>query len=90
MAPWCGFTMVAVPASCCKGNQIFGPGVVCLSTCAWSAPQEPGEIGSLDKRGDSNVLTLDKGSSKRKHVRRPEPATSIRAAPIYNLVWRHL
>ena len=27
-------------------------------------PKEPGEIGTLDRHGDVNVLTLDKGSSK--------------------------
>ena len=31
---------------------------------AWFDPVNPGEIGSLDKHGNPNVLTLDKGSSK--------------------------
>jgi biotin/methionine sulfoxide reductase len=40
------------------------PGVVCLSTGAWFDPVDPADIGSLDKHGNPNVLTLDKGTSK--------------------------
>ena len=40
------------------------PGVVQLSTGAWYDPLEPGQIGSLDKRGNPNVLTPDRGSSR--------------------------
>ena len=40
------------------------PGVVQLSTGAWYDPVDPGEIGSMDKHGNPNVLTLDKGTSK--------------------------
>jgi biotin/methionine sulfoxide reductase len=40
------------------------PGVVHLPTGAWYDPAEPGRIGSLDKHGNPNVLTLDKGTSK--------------------------
>jgi biotin/methionine sulfoxide reductase len=40
------------------------PGVVQISTGAWYDPLEPGEIGSLDKHGNPNVLTLDKGTSR--------------------------
>ncbi len=40
------------------------PGVVCLSTGAWFDPLNAAEIGSLDKHGNPNVLTLDKGTSK--------------------------
>jgi biotin/methionine sulfoxide reductase len=40
------------------------PGVVQLSTGAWYDPDRPGEIGALDKHGNPNVLTLDKGTSK--------------------------
>jgi biotin/methionine sulfoxide reductase len=40
------------------------PGVVCLSTGAWLDPVDPRDIGSLDKHGNPNVLTLDKGTSK--------------------------
>jgi biotin/methionine sulfoxide reductase len=35
-----------------------------LSTGAWFDPLDPAEIGSLDKHGNPNVLTLDKGTSK--------------------------
>ncbi len=40
------------------------PGVVQLSTGAWYDPLVPGEIGSLDKHGNPNVLTRDRGSSR--------------------------
>ncbi|MGE0820823.1 MAG: molybdopterin guanine dinucleotide-containing S/N-oxide reductase [Candidatus Binatia bacterium] len=40
------------------------PGVVQIATGAWYDPQEPGVIGSLDKHGNPNVLTLDKGTSR--------------------------
>jgi biotin/methionine sulfoxide reductase len=40
------------------------PGVVQLATGAWFDPLHPAEIGSLDKHGNPNVLTLDKGTSK--------------------------
>jgi biotin/methionine sulfoxide reductase len=40
------------------------PGVIQLATGAWFDPLEPAEIGSLDKHGNPNVLTLDKGTSK--------------------------
>ena len=40
------------------------PGVIRLSTGAWYDPVEPGRIGSLDKHGNPNMLTLDKGTSK--------------------------
>lgn len=40
------------------------PGVVCLATGAWFDPVDPNDIGSLDKHGNPNVLTLDKGTSK--------------------------
>ncbi len=39
-------------------------GVIQLSTGAWYDPQEPGKIGTLDKHGNPNVLTIDKGTSK--------------------------
>jgi biotin/methionine sulfoxide reductase len=39
------------------------PGVIQISTGAWYDPLEPGVIGSLDKHGNPNVLTLDKGTS---------------------------
>ncbi|MDB5809403.1 MAG: torG [Betaproteobacteria bacterium] len=37
---------------------------VLLATGAWYDPLVPGEIGTLDKHGNPNVLTLDKGTSK--------------------------
>jgi biotin/methionine sulfoxide reductase len=40
------------------------PGVVVLPTGAWYDPLVPGEIGTLEKHGNPNVLTLDKGTSK--------------------------
>ena len=39
------------------------PGVVQISTGAWYDPEHPGLIGSLEKHGNPNVLTLDKGTS---------------------------
>jgi biotin/methionine sulfoxide reductase len=40
------------------------PGVVQMSTGAWYDPLVPGEIGTLDKHGNPNVLTLDRGTSR--------------------------
>ncbi len=40
------------------------PGVVLICEGGWYDPEHPGEINTLDKHGDVNVLTLDKGSSK--------------------------
>jgi biotin/methionine sulfoxide reductase len=39
-------------------------GVAVMATGAWYDPLEPGEIGTLDKHGNPNVLTRDAGSSK--------------------------
>ena len=39
------------------------PGVIQLSTGAWYDPETPGEIGTLCKHGNPNVLTRDKGTS---------------------------
>jgi biotin/methionine sulfoxide reductase len=39
-------------------------GVVVLPTGAWYDPLVPGEIGALEKHGNPNVLTLDKGTSR--------------------------
>ncbi|MEE2970229.1 MAG: molybdopterin guanine dinucleotide-containing S/N-oxide reductase [Pseudomonadota bacterium] len=39
-------------------------GVIRLPTGAWFDPLDAGEIGSLDKHGNPNMLTLDKGSSR--------------------------
>jgi biotin/methionine sulfoxide reductase len=40
------------------------PGAIRLYTGAWYDPVEGGKIGSLDRHGNPNVLTLDKGTSK--------------------------
>ena len=40
------------------------PGVVQLSAGAWFDPLDPGQIGSLEKHGNPNILTIDKGTSK--------------------------
>ncbi|MDA0662232.1 MAG: molybdopterin guanine dinucleotide-containing S/N-oxide reductase [Proteobacteria bacterium] len=40
------------------------PSVIRLSTGAWYDPAEPGRIGALDKHGNPNMLTLDRGTSK--------------------------
>jgi biotin/methionine sulfoxide reductase len=39
-------------------------GVVQLQTGAWYDPDQPGAVGTLDRHGNPNVLTLDKGTSK--------------------------
>jgi biotin/methionine sulfoxide reductase len=45
-------------------TDLIRPGVVQLATGAWYDPAEPGRLGTLDKHGNPNVLTLDKGTSK--------------------------
>ncbi len=53
--------------ACLAGAQVtddIRPGVLRLSTGAWFDPLELGKIGSLDKHGNPNLLTLDKGSSR--------------------------
>jgi biotin/methionine sulfoxide reductase len=45
-------------------TEAIRPGVIQLATGAWFDPLDPAEIGSLDKHGNPNVLTLDKGTSK--------------------------
>jgi biotin/methionine sulfoxide reductase len=45
-------------------TEAIRPGVVQLATGAWFDPQHAADIGSLDKHGNPNVLTLDKGTSK--------------------------
>jgi biotin/methionine sulfoxide reductase len=39
-------------------------GVLQLQTGAWYDPDQPGHVGTLDRHGNPNVLTLDKGTSK--------------------------
>jgi biotin/methionine sulfoxide reductase len=45
-------------------TEAIRPGVVQLATGAWFDPEDPAAIGSLDKHGNPNMLTLDKGTSK--------------------------
>lgn len=45
-------------------SDAIRPGVVQIATGAWYDPETPGEIGSLDKHGNPNVLTPDRGTSK--------------------------
>jgi biotin/methionine sulfoxide reductase len=40
------------------------PSVIRLATGAWYDPATPGQIGTLDKHGNPNVLTIDQGTSK--------------------------
>lgn len=40
------------------------PGVVQLPTGAWFDPSEPGQSPSLEKHGNPNVLTADRGTSR--------------------------
>jgi biotin/methionine sulfoxide reductase len=40
------------------------PRVVALATGAWYDPVDPGKAGSLERHGNPNVLTRDKGTSR--------------------------
>jgi biotin/methionine sulfoxide reductase len=40
------------------------PGVAQIPTGAWYDPEVPGAIGTLEKHGNPNVVTLDKGTSR--------------------------
>jgi biotin/methionine sulfoxide reductase len=53
----------AVLAGAVVTNEIR-PGVAQLSTGAWFDPIEPGVPGALEKHGNANVLTLDRGTSR--------------------------
>jgi biotin/methionine sulfoxide reductase len=53
----------AMLAGAVLSNQVRR-GVVQIATGAWFDPLVPGEIGSLDKHGNPNVLTQDRGTSK--------------------------
>ena len=53
--------------SCLAGARVtdaIRAGVVQLATGAWYDPDKPGCLASMDKHGNPNVLTLDKGTSK--------------------------
>jgi biotin/methionine sulfoxide reductase len=56
-------------------SEAIRPGVVQLATGAWYDPDEPGVTGALDRHGNPNVLTLDKGTSKLAHG--PSPLTTL-------------
>ena len=45
-------------------SRAIRPGVIQLATGAAYDPLEPGTAGSLEKHGNPNVLTLDKGTSR--------------------------
>lgn len=45
-------------------SEAVRPGVVQLATGAWYDPLEPGQIGTLDKHGNPNLLTRDRGTSR--------------------------
>jgi biotin/methionine sulfoxide reductase len=45
-------------------TDAVSPGVTLLQTGAWYDPDTPGMVGALDRHGNPNVLTLDKGTSK--------------------------
>ncbi|VTO20711.1 biotin sulfoxide reductase [Klebsiella variicola] len=53
----------AILAGVHLSEQIL-PGVVQMSTGAWYDPLDPNEKGTLDKHGNPNVLTEDRGSSR--------------------------
>lgn len=71
-------------------------GVIQLSTGAWYDPEVPGQIGSLCKHGNPNVLTRDKGTSSlgqgpsahstlvdvEKYEGTPPPVTAFEPPPI--------
>ena len=53
--------------ACLAGAEVtdgIRPGVLRLSTGAWFDPLDSDKIGSLDKHGNPNLLTLDKGTSR--------------------------
>jgi biotin/methionine sulfoxide reductase len=45
-------------------TDAIAAGVVQIQTGAWYDPEIPGAIGALDRHGNPNVLTLDKGTSR--------------------------
>jgi biotin/methionine sulfoxide reductase len=82
-------------AGVCISDEVR-PGVIQLSTGAWFDPLEPGVPGSLDKHGNPNVLTPDRGTSAlaqgpsahsclvevQAHDSSPPPITSYEPPPI--------
>jgi biotin/methionine sulfoxide reductase len=45
-------------------TDVIRAGVIQLATGAWYDPLEPGVPGTLDRHGNPNMLTLDKGTSR--------------------------
>ena len=45
-------------------TEAVSPDVIQLQTGAWYDPHRPGEVDTLDRHGNPNMLTLDKGTSK--------------------------
>ena len=72
------------------------PGCVQLAAGAWFDPEQPGVPGSLDKHGNPNVLTYDRGTSRlgqgpsaltalvevKKFLGVPPPVTAFEPPPI--------
>ncbi len=53
--------------ACLAGAEVsddIRPGVIMLATGGWYDPTTAGEVGALDKQGNPNMLTLDKGTSR--------------------------
>jgi biotin/methionine sulfoxide reductase len=46
------------------GSDTLLPGVVQVATGTWYDPQVPGAIGTLEKHGNPDVVTLDKSTSR--------------------------
>jgi biotin/methionine sulfoxide reductase len=64
--------------ACLAGARLSAdvrPGVVVLATGAWFDPETPGVAGSLDRHGNPNVLTADRGASSLSQG--PSPGTTL-------------
>jgi biotin/methionine sulfoxide reductase len=46
------------------GSDTLLPGVAQIATGAWYDPEIPGQASTLEKHGNPNVVTLDKGTSR--------------------------
>ena len=55
---------MALPLRRIYNSESLRPGVVQLATGAWYDPLEPGRIGTLDRHGNPNLLTRDRGTSR--------------------------
>ena len=77
------------------GSDMLLPGVVLVPTGAWYDPEFPGVVGSLEKHGNPNVVTSDKGTStltqcpaaqtclvEVKRVEDPPPVTAFDLPPM--------